>query len=65
MGMFSEIAVEGIIQKVCVALEKGLTKTTNPEAIECLKTLGREALTWFEWDTPDWAGKYKKLFKDK
>ena len=63
MGMFSEIATETTIQVVVDEIKKGLANTQSPQAREAMKTIGRFALTQFEWSIPGWAEEYTKLFK--
>jgi hypothetical protein len=63
MGMFSEITTESNIQSFCEEIERELSQPLCAESVRVLKTVGRFALTQFEWTTPKWAAKYSELFK--
>ena len=64
MSMFSELAVESEVQDYCREVERLLQEETSPDAVRVLKKIGRFALTRFEWNTPEWAAKYGKMFED-
>ena len=65
MGMFSEIATESTVKAVVAEIEREMLQESNaPESIAVLKKVGRFALTQFEWGAPDWAGKYRELFRE-
>jgi hypothetical protein len=68
MSMFSELAVESEVQDYCREVERllqeGADNGMSPDAVRALKKIGRFALTRFEWDTPEWAAKYDKMFED-
>ncbi|TSC83267.1 MAG: hypothetical protein G01um101419_97 [Parcubacteria group bacterium Gr01-1014_19] len=64
MGIYSEISTEIAIQGFVREIEKELKENyKNPKVRIVLKKLGRFALTQFDYSAPDWAKKYKRLFK--
>lgn len=65
MSMFSEIATESTIKVVVEQIKKDLEENKNkPDAVTALKKIGMFTLTQFEWDTPNWAKEYQKLFEE-
>lgn len=66
MGMFSEVATEGIIREICEFVDKEITRRqAEPEVVKGLKSVGRHALTLFEWSEPEWAKEYKIKFIER
>lgn len=65
MGMFSEIAIEGVVKQMVSEIKKELLVTKKPCEIKVLKKMGRFTLTLFDYSTPDWAKEYQILFSEK
>lgn len=61
MGMIADIAIEGVVKKACQFLEKELETAEHIETKSAIRRMGREALTWFDWTTPDWARRYERV----
>lgn len=65
MSMMTEIATEGTIKEIVQEIERLLAALKDkPDACAALKRVGRFALTQFEWNTPDWAQRYRTLFAE-
>lgn len=65
MGMFSEITTEGTVRQIVQFIEIEMQHCSHDRnTIKALKAVGRKALDCFEWDSPKWANKYDRLFKE-
>jgi hypothetical protein len=65
MSMFSEITTERNIKAFVSEIEKALNENKGKsDTCAALKKLGRFALSQFEWNSPKWAKKYERLFRE-
>lgn len=64
MGMFAELAIEGVVRGVVLQVKKDLEENReSSEACRALKGIGRFTLTMLE-TSPDWETEYQELFKE-